>query len=59
MPEALAAHDYYRATSQGESHAPLAGPCDAAVCIVGALFAGLAAAQMTYWYDELRDWMRQ
>ncbi len=54
MPEALAAHDYYRATSQGESHAPLAGPCDAAVCIVG-----LAAAQMTYWYDELRDWMRQ
>ena len=54
MPEALAAHDYYRATSPGDTYAPLAGPCDAAVCIVG-----LAAAQMTYWYDELRDWMRQ
>lgn len=44
MPEALAAHDYYRATSPGESYAPLAGPLDAAVCIVGAGFAGLATA---------------
>lgn len=44
MPEALAAHDYYRATSPGDTYAPLAGPADAAVCIVGAGFAGLATA---------------
>lgn len=44
MPEALAALDYYRATSPGDTYAPLAGPADAAVCIVGAGFAGLATA---------------
>ncbi|NHZ92449.1 FAD-dependent oxidoreductase [Massilia sp. CCM 8733] len=44
MPEGLAAHAYYRATSPGETYAPLAGPHDAAVCIIGAGFAGLATA---------------
>ncbi|HEX8615885.1 MAG TPA: FAD-binding oxidoreductase [Telluria sp.] len=44
MPEALAGDDYYRATSPGQSYASLAGPVDAAVCIIGAGFAGLATA---------------
>ena len=44
MADALAAHDYYRATSPGDAYPPLAGPADAAVCIIGAGFAGLASA---------------
>ncbi|NHZ61414.1 NAD(P)/FAD-dependent oxidoreductase [Massilia genomosp. 1] len=44
MLEALAAHDYYRATSPGQAYPALAGPHDAAVCIIGAGFAGLATA---------------
>ncbi|ATQ77088.1 FAD-dependent oxidoreductase [Massilia violaceinigra] len=44
MTDALGAGDYYRATSPGEHYAPLAGQHDAAVCIVGAGFAGLATA---------------
>ncbi len=35
---------YYRATSEGATYAPLAGTHDAAVCIVGGGFAGLATA---------------
>ncbi len=36
--------DYYRATSAGAGHAPLAGAHAAAVCIIGGGFAGLSTA---------------
>lgn len=44
MPEALASLDYYRASAPGDAYAPLAGPLDAEVCVIGAGFAGLATA---------------
>ena len=44
MPRADTARDYYRATSAGQPHAPLAGVHDAAVCIIGGGFAGLSCA---------------
>jgi gamma-glutamylputrescine oxidase len=44
MREDAAARDYYRSTSPGTGHAPLNGPCAAAVCIIGGGFAGLSTA---------------
>lgn len=44
MPERLPEQNYYRATSAGAGHAPLQGKAEAAVCIIGGGFAGLATA---------------
>ena len=44
MLEPLTGHDYYRATSPGPSWPALSGAVDAAVCIIGGGFAGLATA---------------
>jgi gamma-glutamylputrescine oxidase len=44
MPDLLARQSYYRAHAAPDHYAPLHGEIDAAVCIVGAGFAGLATA---------------
>lgn len=44
MPEPLPAQSFYQATSAGDSYPLLNGPVDAAVCIIGGGFAGLATA---------------
>lgn len=44
MPEALAARDYYRATSSPLTYPAYHGARECAVCIVGAGFAGLGTA---------------
>ena len=44
MREAGPVLDYYRATSDGEAHAPLSGRHEATVCVIGGGFAGLSTA---------------
>jgi gamma-glutamylputrescine oxidase len=44
MRDAIKEGDYYRATSGGVPYAPLTGTHDAAICIIGGGFAGLATA---------------
>ena len=44
MPDGLAGESYYRATASAAAWPPLTGAGDAAICIVGGGFAGLATA---------------
>src|SRR4051812_27011380 len=44
MPDLLSEQSYYRASSTATDYPPLKGSEDAAVCIVGGGFAGLATA---------------
>ena len=44
MADTLPAHSFYQATSAGDSYPSLEGTVDAAVCIIGGGFAGLATA---------------
>ncbi|MES2899841.1 MAG: FAD-binding oxidoreductase [Pseudomonadota bacterium] len=44
MPEAPGGDQYYRATAPAQDYPALAGPTEAAVCIIGGGFAGLATA---------------
>lgn len=44
MADTLPAHSFYQATSAGDSYPSLEGIVDAAVCIIGGGFAGLATA---------------
>ncbi|WP_020654088.1 NAD(P)/FAD-dependent oxidoreductase [Massilia niastensis] len=44
MPERLLDTTYYRASSSPDSHSPLDGARECAVCIIGAGFAGLGTA---------------
>ena len=54
MLDALAGHDYYRATSPGVAYPALEGMRDVAICIIGGGFAGLATA-MSLFERGVRD----